>query len=410
MNTKILGILLLAASLGIFGIVTYENSLVSQSELVFAPRTMLAGLWHSYKAHFVNDEGRTIDPHRDFITTSEGQSYTLLRAVWMDDKATFDRAWQWTRENLQRPDDHLFAWLFGERPDGTFGIREDVGGMNTASDADTDIALALVFAYSRWGDASYLNAGRDIVRDIWDLEVVMAGGEPILAANNLEGASPGMILVNPSYFAPYAYRIFSKLDPERPWEALIDSSYRIIEESASAALDTRSSATLPPDWVFVDRTTGAVNPANISNLASNYGYEAARLPWRLALDWQWNKDPRARETLAMFDFLRAQWESGRRLYAIYSHDGRVLGDYEAPVMYGGSLGYFIVAAPEAAKEIYEYKLEALYSSQSFDWKQPLGYYDTNWAWFGLALYNETLENLSPFPGAISSGYYSIFQS
>lgn len=409
MNTKILGILFLAVALGIFGVVTYKNSFESQDALVLAPRTMLAGLWHNYKEDFVR-EGRTVDPHRDFVTTSEGQSYTLLRAVWMDDKETFDQAWKWTRENMKRPDDHLFAWLFGERPDGTNGILVEIGGANTASDADTDIALALVFAYSRWRDASYLNASRDIIQDIWTREVVMIGEEPVLAANNLEKDSSAPILVNPSYFAPYAYRIFSHVDPAHPWSTLVDSSYRIIQESAIATLDTNASAALPPDWVFVDRGTGAVRPASISNLATTYGYEAARLPWRLALDWQWNQESRARETLGMFGFLRGQWESGKRLYATYSHDGRVVGAYEAPVMYAGSLGYFIVAAPEAAKEIYKYKLESLYNSQRFNWKQPLGYYDTNWAWFGLALYNKTLENLSPFPQNFSDESYFIFQS
>ena len=30
-----------------------------------------------------------------------------------------------------------------------------------------------------------------------------------------------------------------------------------------------------------------------------------------------------------------------------------------------------------------------------DWKTPLGYYDDNWAWFGIALYNNFLDDLYP---------------
>src|SRR5487761_1306276 len=67
--------------------------------------------WAGYREAFIRPEGRVIDPTRGGITTSEAQSYALLRAVWMGDRATFDTAWRWTVAHLQVRGDGLFASL-----------------------------------------------------------------------------------------------------------------------------------------------------------------------------------------------------------------------------------------------------------------------------------------------------------
>jgi endoglucanase len=398
---KKIGLILCVAGMMIFIVVAHENGARNRAPMVFSSRTMLLGLWDEYKEQFLERTGRTLDPQRDNITTSEGQSYTMLRAVWVDDQETFDSTWQWTRENMQRSD-LLFSWLYGEKPDGTMGVLVAQGGENSAADADTDIAVALLFAYNRWRDGRYLDEARGIVQNIWEQEVVMAGGEPVLASNNIEQFSDTKILVNPSYFAPYAYRMFAHVDPDHDWDALIASSYRIIRESASSRLDKEDTSSLPPDWIFVNRKTGTIEPATVAHLTTGYGYEAARLPFRLALDWKWYGEPRAAESLSLFGFLKKEWREDNAIYATYAHDGQVTGDYEAPVMYGGSMGYFVVTEPGMAREIYEKKLSILYNSGNMSWRTPLSYYDTNWAWFGLALYHDMLVNLSPFPESVSS--------
>ena len=183
--------------------------------LVFSNRTMSASVWESYQQEFIEQSSsRTIDPARLGDTTSEGESYTMLRAVWLDDQKTFDSSWQWTMANLSRPSDHLFSWLYGKKLDGSYGVLTIQGGNNTASDADSDIALSLVFAYSRWQRPEYLIAAKNIISDIWSKEVVTVNGIPYLAADDLEKKSTqGTYVINPSYFSPYAYRIFAKVDP-----------------------------------------------------------------------------------------------------------------------------------------------------------------------------------------------------
>jgi len=367
---------------------------------VFSPTEVLQSTWDRYKETYVDSTYRTIDPSRRAVTTSEGQSYTMLRAVWEDDKKTFDGAWQWTQTNLARPNDHLFSWLWGQRANGTYGVLTAQSGENTASDADSDIALALIFAYARWQDPRYLDAARLIIKDIWSKEVVEIAGQPYLAADNLEkNASSPWITVNPSYISPASYELFSKVDPTDNWMALRAQSYVLLEESVALPLGATSSAGLPPDWIRVSRTTGALLPpvsstTSVSTYDTNFGYDALRVPFRIALDWEWFRDPAALTLLGKFAFLSSAWEHSGRLASQYAHNGVTVNAAESASMYGGTIGYFMIADPKDANAVYQQKLLTLYDPGTDDWITPLSYYDANWAWFGIALYTGALPNLA----------------
>src|SRR3989344_2425096 len=112
MKLRIIGTILIVSSVVILSFVSYRNSQKGKEPVVFSPKTMLISLWNDYKREYVEFNGRTIDRQRNSVTTSEGQSYTMLRAVWLDDKDVFDKSWQWTEDNLQRPDNNLFSWLY----------------------------------------------------------------------------------------------------------------------------------------------------------------------------------------------------------------------------------------------------------------------------------------------------------
>jgi len=393
MNYRIFGGLLIIIALAIFGTVLYKNSQKAHEPIIYSPTFMLSALWASYKTNYIEaSSGRTVDTQRNNITTSEGESYTMLRAVEADDKGTFDKSWQWTRQNLQR-NDNLFSWLYGQKPDGSYGILINEGGQNTATDADTDIALALLFASQRWGDNSYADEAKKIIPAIWDEEVVEINGTPYITADNIEKTAKGQIILNPSYFAPYAYRIFAEIDTAHPWPKLIDSSYLVLNQSLLTPLDKKSTAHIPPDWVSLTLTDASLVPAiTASTSTSNFGYDALRIPFRIALDYQWNQEPKARQFLDQLNFLHTEWQNNHKFVSTYGHDGTPLTDTEAPAMYGGTLGYFMIENPDAAKSMYIDKLQSLYSPDAQDWKQKLSYYDDNWAWFGMALYNGKLIN------------------
>ena len=388
-----LGYVLIAASLAICAVVIYINDTRKYVPLVFSDKAMLDSLWQHYKDYYL-EKGtyRTVDWQRGEVTTSEGEAYTMLRSVWQDDHATFDASWTWLNDNLAMKDSHIYSWLFGRRTDGTYGIMTSESGQNAASDADTDIALALLFAYARWDDPRYLNAAKLTINDIWNHEVIVIRNTPYMTSDNIEKNFKGDVAINPSYFSPYAYKIFATVDPAHDWNALVDSSYSLLEASSVADLNTAKSDMLPPDWILIDRNTGAIK-TSVPGLDTNFSYDAMRVPWRVALDWYWNNDPRAYGVLSSMSFLENQWNHDHMLVSDYSHDGSAVASNESPAFYGGSIAAFMVIDANTARQVYEEKLQSLYSPDSNSWKKLLGYYDDNWAWFGMALYNGMLPNL-----------------
>jgi endoglucanase len=395
MVSRLLGYILLICAAVLVFVVIYRNSSKSDVPLTFAPTQLLDATWVAYKKTYIEaGTFRTLDKQRDDVTTSEGQSYTMLRAVWMGDKPVFDGAWKWTRDYLHRDGDRLFSWLWGERSDGSYGVLISQNGQNTASDADENIALALIFAYARWQDGQYLRDARAILADIWEKEVLVIRGVPYLTADDLEKNSLSHTAVlNPSYLEPAAYKVFALIDGTHDWNALADSSYEVLQKSMAAQLDAGASNNLPPNWIGIDKTTGSLVPLGGSS-DTNFGYDAMRVPWNIALDWQWFGDERAKELLGRMSFLREQWKAHKSLASVYSHAGAVAAAAEAPAIYGGVLGYFLVHDPASAREVYEEKLLFLYDPGTNDWKQRLSYYDDNWVWFGIGLYNNLLPNLA----------------
>jgi len=393
---RIIGVFLVLVALMLFISVTYHNSHKRQEPIVFSGHGMLAALWNFHKSIYRDQaNGRTFDKSRQSASTSESESYTLLRAVWWNDKTTYDRSWNWTKANLQHQQgDSLFSWYYGKMANGQYGVDAQNGGVNTAADADTDIALSLIFVHDRWTDASYLDEAKKVINGIWNSEVLTINGKPYILANNIEKTtSKQFLVVNPSYYAPYAYRIFAKYDPSHDWNGLVSTSYQILDASMTSSLDKKTSASLPPDWLTIDRNTASVAPANSADLDTNYSYDAMRIPFRLALDWIWNKDTRAQALLTKMTVRDNEWKGKSLLYATYAHDGSAVQNIESPSIYGGDIGYFIVQDPAFAAQIYANKLQILYTPDSDSWKKDLTYYDDAWAWLGMALYNNYLPNL-----------------
>lgn len=393
--------LLLAAALlfalstaGAVATIKYVESPQKDIPIVYAEKDMLQEMWHAYKKEYIEPgTNRTLDKQLNNISTSEGQASTMLRAVWMDDQETFDASWKWTKDNLQR-DDKLLSWKFGQLPNGEYGIQHADGGQHSAAGGDSDVALSLLMAYSRWKDDKYLFDAQPIIASIWEREVVMINGKPVLVATSLERDNPEKVVVNPSYFSPYAYKVFARADKEHDWAGLADNSYELLKQAGESPLGSASSAGLPPNWITIDRTTGEMQAIDNPRLTTDFGSDAIRIPWRLALDYAWFKDKRSYDLLAGYEHLGKQWQSEGQLAAAYKHNGRPAAAYEAPAVYGATMGYFKFIEPAAATDIYQTKLTVLYDPDEQRPTKTLSYYDANWAWFGTALYLDELPNLT----------------
>lgn len=388
---KYLGYLTILLGAIIFLYVLYANSPYSQVTRPFSPYTLLTSSWERYKTSFIKADGRVVDYSQNGITTSEGQSYALLRAVWLDDKPEFDLVWNWTRNNLQLSNG-LFGWRWGQIAPNRYGFLPG-GGNNSASDADTDIALALIFAADRWGDKTYLVQAQRILPGIWNEEVATVAGQPVLTAGNWAKGS-SLVIVNPSYFAPYAWRIFAKVDQAHSWNNLLAPAYNLLDRVGNDSLGGKTAVGLPPDWVAVNMADGALSVPPTASLSTDYAFNAMRVPWRIALDYEWNKDSRAYQYLQNhFNFLAQTYSQTGKILGTYHHDGTPATTYESPAMYATILPYFQLFHPNLGQKIYNGKIIQLYSTDRNSFNRNLPYYDQNWLWFGAAIYNHYLRPL-----------------
>jgi len=351
---------------------------------------VLAVTWQSYRQTFISPDGRVVIPDQDRGTISEGQAYAMLRAVWAGDEATFGLVHAWTQRHLSRapgPGDHLLSWSWGRRPDGSWGLKD----ANTASDGDLDYALALVLAARRgWRPPpdlpDYLEEARQVMGAILEKETVtLPGGEVLLTPGNWHEAAPPY-LANPSYFSPAAYRLFGQIQPDPRWVKLHQSTYRLLTE-LTRGLGGQVGVGLFPDWCRVHEA-GEVSAA--PGRDTRFGWEAVRLPWRLALDRLWFGETQAAHLLGQnfLPFFKREWQDKGRLVAVYNYDGTPGADYENPVLYAGVLAGALAAgdqdfARQMARKIMSFYHEA--DGRAY-FMAPDQYYGNNWAWLGLALY------------------------
>ena len=358
---------------------------------VESPRpALLTAAWSGYKHRFIQPDGRVIDFQRDQVTSSEGQSYAMLRAVWMDDRPTLDLTWRWTQDNLGDPTHSRIGWLWGKAPDGSWRLLD----ANSASDADEDIALALLFAAHRWS-STYRPAAIALLDRIWSEEVATVAGDPYLTAGNWGPGAAGGPVLNPSYFAPYEYRIIAQEDRAHPWGELIDTSYSALQACTEAPLD-RGAGRLPPNWCALDVASGGAHPAPGMSQGGDYGYDAFRVMWRVALDARWNLEPRALRYLSAHSMvLLDSWHQQRKLASEYKHDGVIRNPNEDPTVYGGAIASFLVVDRNAADQMMS-RMEATAKSSGQNgtyFGTSTNYYEQNWIWFGLAFAYGTLPNL-----------------
>ena len=245
---------------------------------VLTPTPEAIDPWEAYQKFFLRD-GRIVDTGNGDISHSEGQGYALLLAVAHDDRAAFDSIWNWTRENLGREKDHLFAWSWKPDEKGKGGAIADP---NNASDGDLLIAWALYRGSVKWDVAEYKTAAGEILDDLERLCLGKFGGH-LLMLPGLEGfkKDEGWV-VNPSYWVFPAFTELAVAYPDAPWKALHATGLDLVEKGRFSPWE------LPPDWLLVrkDGTLGLPD----EQFEKVYGYNAVRVPLYLLWDAQRNPE------------------------------------------------------------------------------------------------------------------------
>lgn len=219
---------------------------------------------------------------------SEGVGYGMILALYCNDQTYFNKIWD-AGENCLWSGEY-YNWRASQ--EGT------VVGTGPASDADQDIALALIFAdllvkKNVWSahtspkGATYAGRAQDIINSLWSLMV--EDGKYLRPGADWGGAA----FVNPGYFAPAFYRVFDEFDAQkRNWKGLIDQCY------TSIAASPGYQNGMVPDWM---KPTGEFCGEALgynSYAGGEFFYkDAIRVLWRVATDYLWYNEIRAKTFL-----------------------------------------------------------------------------------------------------------------
>ncbi len=343
--------------------------------------------WEYYKKNFIHSYGQTIDPFGN-VTTSEGQSYAMLRSVWMNDEDAFKGSWLWTQHHLQhRLDDKLISWKWQN------GALADPAN---ATDADQDIALALLFGSKTFREPNYLLDAQEIINDLWQHSVVQINGTLYMLPATISHARRNEgLLFNPSYLSPAHYRIFAQIDQQHDWEKLAQDSYRILSRIQN---ELHSATPLQSNWYLIDTKTGELSSAQkyIGSSSDHYGYDAFRAAWRVWLDYAWFNTSESKTFLTtLSEYVATQTDGTTRLATVINPDtgNGISWDPSIAVQTANLLA---LASNEATKKtasiFYSTFIEQTYNEEGY-WGDKGNYYDQNWIWFASAVYNSDVYNL-----------------
>ncbi len=202
---------------------------------------------------------RVQDPMTSNQTSSEAMGYGMLIAVYMSDQKTFDSFWAYVQAHMQNG---LMSWQV------TSGGTSTGGQANSATDADEDMAWALIMADRQWPGGSYLTAAKSLLTNIKSQEVA--------SSNKLkDGNFANAPSTYPDYAAPDYYKVFATVSGDSSWNSVYTAEY------AQLSAAQNSTSGLIPDTIG----------------GSTFGYDACRAPWREGLDYCWSASASAKTFL-----------------------------------------------------------------------------------------------------------------
>ena len=244
----------------------YDNAAVSAAyDQWYADCVTSSGAGGYLRVQRPNDSGLALNS-----TVSEGIGYGMVIAVYMNDENLFDNLWKY--EQLHLDGGGLMNWYINA--DGSLG--SNPGGANGATDADEDMAWALLMASRQWGGSgtlgsTYATLATNQINLVYNKEV--SGGIPV------GGDQFGSI--NPSYFAPAYYREFASATGNTGWLTVASDCYTVLNGNLSQGYGNTANG-LDSAWC-----TSAGVSQDTNNSPWDYQYDACRTPFRIVEDYLW---------------------------------------------------------------------------------------------------------------------------
>ncbi|MEU8872716.1 glycosyl hydrolase family 8 [Streptomyces javensis] len=215
----------------------------------------------------------------------------------------------------------------------------DVGGRDSATDGDLDIAYGLLLADRQWGSDDGGHDGYDYeALAVRRIDAVMeCEVHPTTRLTRLGDWSSGRYdeVSRTSDWMPDHFRAFRRATGDPRWDEVLDAHLSLTGE-----LRTRHAPAtgLLPDFV-VDTTSGEPRPAPGQVLESphdgDYHWNACRTPWRLGADAVTSGDVRTRAAargLSRWARAATGGDPGR-IRSGYRLDGTAYGDPGSPAFF-----------------------------------------------------------------------------
>lgn len=271
---------------------------------------LLKSEWESWKSTYITSNGARgfkrvqRDAGTNYDTVSEGLGYGMLLSVYFGEQQLFNDLYGYVKCYFNS--NGLMSWHIDAN--GNI-IGND--GIGAATDADEDIAVALVFAHKKWGSngsVNYESEAKSYINKIYNHMVER--GTYIIKNGDTWG---GTNCVNPSYFSPAWYRIYADFTGNSEWLKVADKCYEIIDRAKNP------NTGLVPDWC-----TAAGGPAN--GQGYDFLYDAIRYQWRTAIDYSWYGTAKAKTNCDQISnfFKRIGYENVKDGYTI---SGNQIGSY-----------------------------------------------------------------------------------
>ncbi len=199
-------------------------------------------------------------------TVSEGIGYGMLIAAYMNDRNLLDDLWAFYKAN--RNGNGVMNWRIDNTCNAT--------GQNGATDAELDVAMALIVASYQWQSDVYLNDAKMMIRIVREKEFQGL----VLKPGDMFG---GTGLTCPSYFSPAYYRVFKDYDPgyESFWDNAAAKGYDIIEAAGG-------TTGLVPDWCNEAGQASGEAIGKYEDDGKNFIFDAIRTPFRSGIDYLWH--------------------------------------------------------------------------------------------------------------------------
>ena len=164
----------------------------------------------------------------------------MILAVYMNDQTLFDDLWRYEQQHVGQYG--LMDWNIKADGSGT-----TAGGSGPATDADEDMAFALLMADKQWVTSAalgkkYMDIAKGMMSNVWNNEIY-----DYKYVRSWPGADSSTI--NLSYFAPAYYKLFAKVDttPTSNWTAVVDAMYTVLNASLNSSNGNTANG-LVPAW------------------------------------------------------------------------------------------------------------------------------------------------------------------